>query len=144
MNAIEKRSIRNQEVISQVNNFFKFLEATFYINAKKSEEAGHNHNPKGYSRFHSLSNSSYNQNKKFFRPAYDIQHILNRFEDGYYLSEDQKKEVAIYFDCESIPDLMVQDLLSLKFHSDKNLYTFRHTNPEDKDDKSYIGINFNP
>lgn len=144
MNAIEKRSIRNQEVISQVNDFFNFLEATLYINIKESQEAGHNHNPNGYKRFYNLSNSFYKRKKRFFRPAYDIKHILNRFEDGHYLSEDQKKEVAVYFDCENIPDLMVQDLLSLKFHSDKNLYTFRHTNPENKDDKTYIGINFNP
>jgi hypothetical protein len=144
MNAIEKRSQRNQEVINEVNTFFKYLDTTFYINLKNSDEPGKNHNPNGYTRFYSLSNSAYNQNKKFFRPAHDIQHILNRFEDGYYLTEEQKKEVAIYIDCNDTPDLMVQDLLSIKLHSEKNLYTFRHTNPENKEDKTYIGINFNP
>lgn len=144
MNAAQKRCSQNKEIIKEVNTFFEFLEQTLYINVKNSEFAGQNHDPKGYTRFFNLSNSGYKVKKRFFRVAYNIQHILNRFEDGYYLREDEKKEVAVYFDCDNIPDLMVQDVLSIKFHDDKQLYTFRHKCYDEEDSRSYMGINFNP
>lgn len=135
---------RNGKILEEVNTFFGFVEQTLYINVKNSEKAGYSHNLDGYTRFYNLSNSFYSTDKKFFRKSENLDDILRIFENGYELSKEQKGEVAIYFDCKELPNLMVSDLISVKFHDDKNLYTFRHSDLDKVKEDTYIGINFNP